>query len=141
MSFEAKDLLKKIVNGLVSSGGINLVDVATDPANRLASTRFQETITSADATSATQVKAKTADNKMYILTLLVTTDTEMNIQFQDDTGTPNVLVEQMYIAANSGFPMVFHKEAPLVVDTNKDFDVITSVAGNISVHITGYLAA
>lgn len=101
--------------------------------------RFQATITSANATSATMVKLKTAAKKMYILTLIVSTDTAMNIQFQDDTG-PTVLIEQLYLAANGGAVINFPPEAPLVVNTNEDFDVIASVAGNISVTITGYLA-
>jgi hypothetical protein len=100
---------------------------------------FQATITSADATSATQVKAKTAAKKMYILSIIVSTDTAMNIQFQDDTG-PTVLIEQMYFAANTGFTMTFSESAPLVVNTNEDLDIITSVAGNVSVVVTGYLA-
>lgn len=100
---------------------------------------FQATITSADAQSATQVKAKTADRKMYILSLVVSTDTAMNIQFQDDTG-PTVLIEQLYLAANGGAHLTWPPEAPLVVNTNEDFDVIASATGNISVTITGYLA-
>ena len=100
---------------------------------------FQATISSADAQSATQVKAKTADRKMYILSLIASTDTALNLQFQDDTG-PTVLIENIHLAANGGFVMNFPPEAPLVVNTNEDFDVIASAAGNISVTITGYLA-
>jgi hypothetical protein len=100
---------------------------------------FQATITSADAQAATQVKAKTADRKMYILSLIASTDTALNLQFQDDTG-PTVLIEGIYLAANGGFVMNWPPEAPLVVNTNEDFDVIASAAGNISVTITGYLA-
>jgi len=100
---------------------------------------FQATFTSADATSAAPVKTKTADRKMYILSLVVSVDTAMNVQFQDDTG-PTVLIEGMYFAANGGAHLTWPPEAPLVVNTNEDFDVITSAAGNISVTITGYLA-
>jgi len=117
-------------------GDGDAVTILTDQYGRLLRgvepQRFQATITSSDATSPTQVKAKTASNKMYILSLIVSTDTAMNIQFQDDAGTPNVLIEQMYFAANA--------EAPLVVDTNQDLDVVASAAGNISVTVTGYLA-
>lgn len=100
---------------------------------------FQATFTSADAQAATPVKAKTADRKMYILSLVVSVDTAMNVQFQDDTG-PTILIEGMYFAANGGAHLTWPAEAPLVVNTNEDFDVITSAAGNISVTITGYLA-
>jgi len=100
---------------------------------------FQATMTSADAQAATPVKTKTADRKMYILSLVVSVDTAMNVQFQDDTG-PTVLIEGMYFAANGGTHLTYPPEAPLVVNTNEDFDVIASAAGNISVTITGYLA-
>ena len=100
---------------------------------------FQATFTSADAQAATPVKVKTASRKMYILSLVVSVDTAMNVQFQDDTG-PTVLIEGMYFAANGGAHLTWPPEAPLVVNTNADFDVITSGAGNISVTITGYLA-
>lgn len=100
---------------------------------------FQATFNSADAQAASPVKAKTASRKMYILSLVVSTDTEMNVQFQDDTG-PTVLIENLYLAANGGWQGQWPPEAPLVVNTNEDFDVITSAAGNISVTITGYLA-
>jgi hypothetical protein len=107
--------------------------------DRVDAAAFTATITSADATSATSVKAKTADKRMFILSILVTTDTAMGIQFQDDN-TPTVLMEQMYVGDNGGFGMTFHKEAPMIVGTNFDLDVITTAAGNISVHVTGYLA-
>ena len=100
---------------------------------------FQATIASADAQAATAVKAKTADRKMYILSLIASTDTALDLQFQDDTG-PTVLIENIHLAANGGFTMQWPPEAPLTVNTNEDFDVIASAAGNISVTITGYLA-
>jgi len=100
---------------------------------------FQATFTSADAQAAVPVKVKTASRKMYILSLVVSVDTAMSVQFQDDTG-PTILIEGMYFAANGGAHLTWPPEAPLVVDTNEDFDVITSAAGNISVTITGYLA-
>ena len=127
MSLEVRQLLRTLISG------------TTQAENSLNANRFQETITTADATTAVQVKAKTAAKKMYVLSLLVTTDTAMGIQFQDDSG-PAVLIEQMYVGANQGFSMTWHKDAPLVVDTNTDLDVLATAAGNISVHIAGYLA-
>ncbi|MCK4500086.1 hypothetical protein KAU11_06275, partial [Candidatus Babeliales bacterium] len=72
---------------------------------------FQATFTSADAQAAAPVKAKTADRKMYILSLVVSVDTAMNVQFQDDTG-PTVLIEGMYFAANGGAHLTWPAEAP-----------------------------
>jgi hypothetical protein len=100
---------------------------------------FQATFTSADAQAAAPVKAKTASRKMYILSLTVSVETAMEVQFQDDTG-PTVLIEGMYFATKGGAHLTYPPEAPLVVDTNEDFDIITSAAGNVSVTITGYLA-
>ncbi len=100
---------------------------------------FQATFTSADAQAAAPVKVKTASRKMYILSLTVSVKTAMDVKFQDDTG-PTVLIEDMFFAANGGAHLTYPPEAPLVVNTNEDFDVITSAAGNISVTITGYLA-
>lgn len=102
--------------------------------------KFQATITSADATSATQVKAKTAGKKIYIFTMVVSVDTAMNVQFQDDAGTPDVLIEGIYLAANGGFVLEYPAHAPLIVAENQDLDVITSAAGNISVAVTGSVA-
>jgi len=101
---------------------------------------FQATITSADASSATQVKAKTAAKRIHVLGLIISTDTALNIQLQDDSTTPVVIMEQVYFAANGGLTITFPPEAPLIVTTNKDLDVLASGAGNISVTITGYLA-
>jgi hypothetical protein len=124
-------------------GDGDAVRVLADASGRLLAgvepERFQATITSADAQAATQVKAKTAAKQMHILSLIISTDTAMNIQLQDDAGTPVVLMEQIYLAANGGMALTFPPEAPLVVATNQDLDVITSAAGNISVTVTGYL--
>lgn len=97
---------------------------------------FQATITSADASTATSVKAKTAAKKIYVTDLIVSVDTAMNVQFQDDD-SPTVLVEQMYMPANSVFSKSF--STPLVLGTNVDLDVITSTSGNISVTALGYV--
>lgn len=105
--------------------------------NTAQSDDFQSTITSANATSATQVKAKTAAKKIYITDVIISVDTAMNVQLQDDAGSPVVLMEQIYLPANSVFSKTF--STPLVVATNQDLDVITSASGNISVTVTGYV--
>lgn len=121
------------------------VQLATDAYGRplagMEPERFQSTITSADAQAATSVKAKTADKKMYILFLAVSVGaTALEVQFQDDAGSPAVLIEEFFLAANGGYAFKFPPEAPLVVTTNQDLDVICSAAGDVSVVVTGYLA-
>lgn len=98
---------------------------------------FQATITSADATSATEVKGNTASKKIYVTDLIISVDTAMSVQLQDDAGTPAVLMEQMYFPANSIFSK--HFSTPLMAATNVDLDVITSATGNISVTALGYV--
>lgn len=98
---------------------------------------FNATITSADASTATQIYAKTAGKKIYVTDLTISVDTAMNVQIQDDTGTPVVLMEQMYFPANSIWSKSFI--TPLECSTNTDLDVITSTSGNISVTASGYV--
>jgi len=98
---------------------------------------FRKTITSSDATSATQVKEKTADKRIYITDLIISVDTAMNVQLQDDAESPAVTMEQIYLPANSVFSKSFL--TPLQLAENVDLDVITSVSGNISITTTGYV--
>ncbi len=100
---------------------------------------FQATITSADAQAATQVKAKTAAKKIHVTDIIISVDTQMSVQLQSDNGTPQVVMEGVYLSADGGFTKTFNPRFPLVVNTNEDLDVITSAAGNISVTITGYV--
>ena len=122
------------------------VDVATLPAlsagtNNIGYTAMfrrsdaiQATITSSDATAATQVVAKVAAKNIYVTDIVISTDTALNVQLQDDAAA--VLMEQIYLPAVSVWSKTF--STPLMVATNQDLDVIASVAGNISVTVTGY---
>lgn len=106
------------------------------------SNHFSATITSADASSATAVKAKTADKKIYVTSLAISVgSTALEVQLQDDAGTPNVLMEEMFFAANGGISLTAcDPSLPLfVVTTNQDLDVIASEAGDITVHVSGYV--
>jgi len=103
--------------------------------------RFQATIQSFDATTPTQVKAKTADNKMYLTTVVVCASGAMSVRLQDDAGTPNIIVNEMYLADNSNIVVPLKDSAPLVVTTNQDLDVVTNVAGGVTVLVAGYLAS
>ena len=94
----------------------------------------QATVASADATSATAVVAKVAAKKIYVTDVVISVDTAMNVQLQDDAAA--VLMEQIYLPANSVWSKTF--STPLLVATNQDLDVIASIAGNISVTVTGY---
>ena len=100
---------------------------------------FQATITSANATTATTIKANAeAGTSIYITDLIISTDTAMNIQLQDSTAvTPLVMMEQIYMPAVSVFSKTFR--IPIKVTAAKDLNVIASASGNISVFVSGYL--
>lgn len=119
----------------IDSNGVESDKVGVSPTRR--SDAFQATITSANATSATQVKAKTAAKRIYVTDLIISVDTAMNVQLQDDAGSPAVLMEQVYVPANSVFSKVF--STPLMLAVNQDLDVIASATGNISVTVLGYV--
>lgn len=119
----------------VGSDGAEGDSIGAAPFRRADS--FQSTITSANATSATAVKAKTASKKIYVTDIIISVDTAMNVQLQDDAGLPEVLMEQIYLPANSVFSKTF--STPLMVATNQDLDVVASASGNISVTVTGYI--
>lgn len=98
---------------------------------------FQATITSANATSATTIKTGDTGKIIYITDMIISVDTAMNVQIQDSTGTPVVMMEQVYLPANSVFSKQF--KTPLKTSVSMDAKVVTSASGNISVTITGYL--
>jgi hypothetical protein len=131
------------IGKLAANSGVDIgdVDVTSLPVAAQDTNYFHATITSADATSATQVKAKTAAKKIYVTSLTISVDTAMNVQLQSDNGTPQVVLEQVYLAANGGMALsASDKTLPLfVVNTNEDLDVITSASGNISVTVSGYV--
>lgn len=97
---------------------------------------YQATVTSADAQSATQVKAAVTGESLHITDIVISTDTAMNIQIQDDSSSPVVLMEQLYMPANSVFSKSF--TTALKATSGQDIDVIASASGNISVTISGY---
>ncbi|SRR6266568_1318037 len=98
---------------------------------------FQATINSADASSATQVKAGVASKSIYITDLIISTDTALNFKLQDNTGTPVVLGNKLYFPAVSIFSKSF--KTPIKVATGKDLNILASGAGNVTVIATGYV--
>lgn len=119
----------------IDSNGVESDKIGVSPTRR--SDAFRATITSADATSSTVVKAKTAAKRIYVTDLIISVDTAMNVQLQDDAGSPEVLMEQIYLPANSVFSKVL--STPIMLAVNQDLRVITSASGNISVTVLGYV--
>ncbi|UCE06513.1 MAG: hypothetical protein JSW07_00275, partial [bacterium] len=101
---------------------------------------WSATINSADASSATQIKAAGgASTRHYITSIIISCGAAMNVTIQDDAGTPNIAMENMYFAANGGLALPFPPQTPIQMGAdNQDIDVIASTSGNITVTLTGY---
>jgi hypothetical protein len=128
----------------IAAGDNNIgnVDIVTLPDAAVDANHFQATITSANASTATQVKAKTTAKKIHVTSLVVSVgSTAMEVQLQSDNGTPQVVMEEMFFPANGGLTLTAcDPKLPLfIVNTNEDLDVIASAAGDVTVSVSGYV--
>lgn len=128
----------------IAAGDNNIgnVDIVTIPDAVVDANHFHATITSADASTATQVKAKTAAKKIYVTSLMISVgSTALEVQLQSDNGTPQVVMEEIFLAANGGltWSSASDKTPLFIVNTNEDLDVITSAAGDVTVAVSGYV--
>lgn len=98
---------------------------------------FQAIFSSDDASTAAQVKAATAAKRIYITDIIVSTDTAMNITFQDNAGTPVVAINPIYLPAVSVFSKSF--STPVMLGVNVDLNIKASVSGNVSATVLGYV--
>jgi hypothetical protein len=100
--------------------------------------KWQATATSADASSTELVvKAGTSAKKIAVLFLKVSCDTSLTITVEDEDDNA---LDVTYVAARGGFVARFPPEAPLIIGTaDKNLQVQTSGAGNVTVTATGYL--
>ena len=94
----------------------------------------QATATTADATSGLTVLAASAGETFYITDITISTDTAQEIQIEDTAAT--VVSEQMYFPAESIWSKTW--STPLVFATGEGVTVVGSLAGNVSVTVTGY---
>jgi hypothetical protein len=105
--------------------------------NGLQPQNFQASV-SISTTNSEEVKAATADRKMYITSILVSASAACNVTFEDSDGTD--LIKPTYLAANGGFTLNFPEGTPLVVPSAKGCHVHCSTTSAYSVTIVGYLA-
>jgi hypothetical protein len=99
---------------------------------------FNAVLDSADATSGSVVKAGTADKKIYVTSVVISTSVQGWVQLQDEDA--NALTGKIYLAANGGTALTFSPSAPLVLDVaNKDLEVWAQNAGDLSVTLVGYV--
>lgn len=132
------------IGKLAANSGVDIgdVDVTSLPDAVVDANHFHATITSADASTATQVKAKTAAKKIYVTSLMISVgSTALEVQLQSDNGTPQVVMEEVFLPANGGLTWTAcDPKLPLfIVNTNEDLDVITSAAGDVTVAVSGYV--
>jgi len=118
------------------------VAVTSQPVAGADANHFHATLTSADATTATSVKAKTAAKKIHVTSLEISVGaTAMEVQLQSDNVSPQVVMEENFFAINGGLTWTAcDKTLPLfVVNTNEDLDIIASVAGDVTISVSGYV--
>ena len=132
------------IGKLAANSGVDIGDVdVTSLPNAAGDTNyFSATITSADASTATQVVAKTAAKKIYVTSLMISVGSSaLEVKLQSDNGTPQVVMREVFLAANGGLAWsAADKTLPLfVVNTNEDLDVITSGSGDVTVSVSGYI--
>jgi len=78
-----------------------------------------------------------ASLSLYVQSVVISTDTAMNIQLVEDTGgIPAAVAGPYYFAANGG--LAFRFEPPLQITANKDLGYTSSEAGNHTVTVTGF---
>lgn len=99
--------------------------------------RFQVNLNSQDATTPVVVKAKTADKKMYLTSVMCSASGTMFVRLEDDDGS--IVFPNTYLAANGGFVAPNTDEEPLVVNTNKDLKIVAGASGGVSINVVGYL--
>lgn len=106
---------------------------------RVEASAWQAAVTSANASSTDLVvKAGTAAKKITVRALIIAVDTSLTVTVKDEDGT--TLAGPFYIPAYGLAPLSFPAEAPLRVTTaDKNLEVSTSGAGNITVTATGFL--
>lgn len=80
-----------------------------------------------------------ANLSLYITDVVMSTDTAGNIKIVEDTaGTPVTKVGPLYFAANGGAAL--HFQTPIRITANKDIGYTSSMTGNHTVQVNGFIA-
>lgn len=92
------------------------------------------------AQTATELKGTPgASLSLFVQSVVMSTDTAMNVQFVESTGGSTAVVAgPYYFAANGG--LAFKYEPPLKITANTNLGYTSSGAGNHTVTITGFTA-
>ena len=99
--------------------------------------RFQAVYDSADATAEAEVvHASAASTVIVVQSFVISSDVEGWIKLQDEDST--ALTGKFWLKAGGGVAITLPDNAPIILGTDKDLEVIAEAAGNVSVTVTGY---
>lgn len=100
-------------------------------------TRWQAVFDSADASAeANVVHASAASTIVVVQSYIISSDTELWVKLQDEDST--ALTGKFWLKAGGGVAITLPDKAPIVLGVDKDLEVITEGAGDVSVSATGY---
>ena len=100
-------------------------------------TAWHDTLDSADASAAgVAVKASAASTILVVQSYVISVDAEMWVHLVDEDDT--VLTGKFWLKAGGGVAITLPDKAPIIMGVDKDLEVRTEGAGNISVSATGY---
>ena len=100
-------------------------------------TAWHDTLDSADASAAgVAVKASAASTVLVVQSYVISVDAEMWVHLVDEDDT--VLTGKFWLKAGGGVAITLPDKAPIIMGVDKDLEVRTEGAGNVSVSATGY---
>ena len=100
-------------------------------------TAWHDTLDSGDASAAgVAVKASAASTILVVQSYVISVDAEMWVHLVDEDDT--VLTGKFWLKAGGGVAITLPDKAPIIMGVDKDLEVRTEGAGNVSVSVTGY---
>jgi len=127
--------------GTGSSGtsDVNVTNTSLDVASTIKTNNFSAVYDSANATGEGEtVRASSAGLRMFITSILISYDVEGWVKLQDEDS--NALTGKLWLKAGGGASHQFPDETPLICPADKNLEIISEVAGDISCTVTGYFA-
>lgn len=99
---------------------------------------FEVNLSFTASTSPQLVKAATALKKIYITDIVVSSSAIQTVRFEDDTGTPNIIIPTKFLPANSVYSRMYRLAKQL--ETNKALNMVCSTgSGTVTVELMGFV--
>ena len=100
-------------------------------------TAWSDEYNSADASGEGEVvHASAASTILVVQSYIISVDAEMWVELQDEDSAE--VTGKFWLKAGGGVAITLPDKAPIILGVDKDLEVITEGAGNISVSATGY---